>query len=224
MTLTLHHLEKSRSHRILWLFEELGLDYELKEYRRNPKTFRADPALRKIHPLGKAPIVTDGDIVVAETGNIIEHVLERHGNGRLQPEPGSAEAREFRYFLHYAEGSLMPPLLVRLIFDTMENAPLPFFIKPLVKAISGKVNANFTAGEISLHTNFLEEILSKRDFITGSDFTAADIQMSYPVDGLLSRGRLEPHEGKSIRAYLKRIQGRPAYERALEKGGPVMPD
>ena len=140
MALTLHHLERSRSHRILWLFEELGLDYEIEEYKRNPATFRADPALRKIHPLGKAPIVTDGDRVVAETGRVIEYMLEAHGDGRLQPTAGSEAYHLYRYYLHYAEGSLMPPLLVRLIFDKMLEAKLPFFIKPVVKGIVRKVS------------------------------------------------------------------------------------
>src|SRR5690554_3331551 len=158
MALTLHHLERSRSHRILWLFEELGLDYEMVTYARNPKTMRADPALRAIHPLGKAPIVSDGDIVVAETGAIIEYVLEHHGAGRLRPagDGDGADAREYRFFLHYAEGSLMPSLLVRLIFDTLEAAKLPFFVKPIVRSIVAKVDESYIAGEMRLHAEFLE--------------------------------------------------------------------
>ena len=201
MALTLHHLEKSRSHRILWLFEELELDYELKEYQRDAD-FRADKALRKIHPLGKAPIVTDGDEVLAETGAVIETILDTHGKGRLRPEPGTEAYRQFRYFLHYAEGSLMPPLLVRLIFDKVESAPLPFFLKPIAKGISSKVNETFISGEMKLHSSFLEDIMKERDWFAGDEFTAADVQMSYPVEGLLSRGRLESDQVPKLRAYL----------------------
>ncbi len=222
MALTLHHLERSRSHRILWLFEELGLDYELKEYRRNPETFRADPALRKIHPLGKAPIVTDGDLVVAETGRIIEHVLEAHGDGRLQPEPGTEAHHLYRYYLHYAEGSLMPPLLVRLIFDKMLEARLPFFIKPVVKTIVRKVEDNFIFGEMELHGDFLDAELADREWITGDEFTAADIQLSYPVEALLARGGRPPAKTRNLEAYAERFKARPAYQRALDKGGKVL--
>lgn len=222
MALTLHHLERSRSHRILWLFEELGLDYDLKEYRRHPETFRADPALREIHPLGKAPIVTDGDLVVAETGRVIEYVLEAHGEGRLQPEAGTEAHHRYRYYLHYAEGSLMPPLLVRLIFDKMLEARLPFFIKPVVKTIVRKVEDNFIFGEMELHGDFLDAELSDREWIAGDEFTAADIQLSYPVEALLTRGGRPPEKTRNLRAYAERFRARPAYERAVEKGGKVL--
>ncbi len=222
MALTLHHLERSRSHRILWLFEELGLDYELKEYQRHPGTFRADPALRRIHPLGKAPIVTDGDIVLAETGLVIEHVLEHHGDGRLQPEPGTEAHRRFRYFMHYAEGSLMPPLLVRLIFDKMLEAKLPFFIKPVVRTIVRKVEDSFISGEMELHGDFLDEELNGREWLAGDELTAADIIMSYPVEALLARGQRPPSKTRSLQAYADRFRARPAYQRAVEKGGAVL--
>lgn len=222
MALVLHHLERSRSHRILWLFEELGLDYELEEYGRNPATFRADPALRKVHPLGKAPIVTDGDVVLAETGHVIEQVLERRGEGRLQPEPGTEAHQRFRYYMHYAEGSLMPPLLVRLIFDKMLEARLPFFIKPVVRGIVSKVEDNFINGEMQLHGDFLDEELNGREWIAGDEFTAADIQMSYPVEALLARGQRPQAKTKHLQAYADRFRARPAYQRALDKGGAVL--
>ncbi len=222
MSLVLHHLERSRSHRILWLFEELGLEYELKEYRRNPRTMRADPALRKLHPLGKAPIVTDGDIVLAETAAVIEHVLDAHGEGRLQPAGGTETYRRFRYFMHYAEGSLMTPLLVRLLFDKILEAKVPFFVKPVVRTIVGKADASFTNGELELHSGFLESELEGRDWIAGDQFTAADIHLSYPVEALLRRGRRPPSETKRLQAYADRFRARPAYQRALERGGAVM--
>lgn len=221
MALTLHHLERSRSHRILWLFEELGLDYEMITYARNPKTMRADPALRAIHPLGKAPIVSDDDIVLAETGAIIEYVLEHHGGGRLLPSAEGPDARDYRFFLHYAEGSLMPPLLVRLIFDTLERAKLPFFIKPIVRSIVAKVDENFISGEMRLNAEFLDNIIASRPWFAGETFTAADIQMSYPVEALVSRGRRSDAEIKHLREFVDRIRSRPAYQRAQAVGGEV---
>jgi glutathione S-transferase len=218
MALTLHHLEKSRSHRILWLLEELELDYSMVEYKRDPATFRADPALRAIHPLGKAPIVTDGDAVLAETGAIIEHLLEHHGAGRLQPS-AAAELRDYRYFMHYAEGSLMPPLLVRLIFAKLSAAKVPFFIKPIVKGIVDKVEANYTRGELLLHAGFLDAHLAKQPYFAGEDLTAADIQMSYPVLALVDRGEQDPATITHLRDWATRIRARPAFARALAKGG-----
>ena len=216
--LVLHHLERSRSRSFLWLFEELGLDYEIKEYKRNPKTFRAPPELRKIHPLGKAPIVTDGDVVLAESGAIIDYVLATYGEGRLQPESGTEAARQLRYFLYYAEGSLMPPLLLRLIFDKVQEAKMPFLVKPVINGIVKKVNQAFIEGEMTLHTEFLETTLSKHTWLTGDMFTAADIAMNYPVESLVARGRRPESETKHLRAFLERARERPAYQRALERG------
>ena len=224
MALTLHHLERSRSHRIIWLFEELGLDYEMKRYARHRKTMRADPALRDIHPLGKAPVVTDDALVLAETGAIIEYVLERYGEGRLQPPAGDSgdQARvDYRFFMHYAEGSLMPPLLVRLIFDTIEKAKVPFFVKPLIGQVVRRVDENFIDGEMSLHADFLEKTLEKQKWFAGEAFTAADIQMSFPVEGLLRRGAQGRSKTHHLRAFVDRIRDRPAYRQALEKGGDV---
>ena len=222
MTLTLHHLERSRSHRILWLFEELELDYEMITYKRHPETIRADPALRAIHPLGKAPIVTDGDRVLAETGAIIEYVLAQHGGGRLLPEADSPAAQDYRYFLHYAEGSLMPPLLVRMLFDKLAAAKVPFFIKPIVGQIVQKVESNYTAGELSLHTKFLDTHLGDRPYFAGDSFTAADIQMSYPVEALVDRARQSDATTRNLRDWVARIRDRAGYQRALAKGGEVL--
>jgi glutathione S-transferase len=221
MPLTLHHLEKSRSHRILWLFEELGVDYEMKIYRRD-EAFRADPALRGVHPLGKSPVVTDDGVVLAETGAIIEEVLERFGKGRLVPEPGSPAHTQYRYFLHYAEGSLMPPLLVRLIFDRIGHAKVPFFLKPVVRRIVDQVEDNYTRPEIGTHSRFLDGTLADREWFAGDEFTAADIQMSYPVSALLQRGCPAEDESHRLREWLQRIRARPAFQRALEKGGEMM--
>ncbi|MEM6731510.1 MAG: glutathione S-transferase [Myxococcota bacterium] len=216
--ITVHHLEQSRSHRILWFLEELELSYEIEHHKRDAG-FRAPKRLRELHPLGRAPIVVDDGEVLAETGAIMEHLLEKHGGGRLEPEPGSDAARHYRYFMHYAEGSLMAPLLVRLIFDRVESAKLPFFAKPIAKKIAQKVNHTFISGEMKLHGGFLNDLLAKRTWITGDTFTAADVMLSFPVQALLARGRLSGEQVKHIEAYVSRATGRPAYARAVERGG-----
>lgn len=216
--IVVHHLEASRSLRLLWLLEELELDYEIRTYPRNPETMRAPPELRELHPLGKAPIVTIDGSVLAESGAIIEHVVARFGE-RLRPPEGTEALDRYRYFMHYAEGSLMAPLLVRLIFDKIRSARLPFFIKPISNTIVSKVDASFTMPEITRHTEFLEGTLADRPWFAGEDFTAADIQMIYPVEALFARGR--SGGTPNLQAWLERAQARPAYQRAVDKGGPA---
>lgn len=216
--LVVHHLESSRSQRILWLLEELEVPYELKRYARDPKTMRAPPELQQVHPLGRSPVVTIDDIVLAESGAIVEHLVDAYGEGRLRPEPGTEAHRRYRFFLHYAEGSLMPPLLVRLIFNTVRTAPLPFFLKPVVNGIVGKVDAAYTTPEITRHLSFLEGELESRQFFCGDDLTAADVQMSFPLESAAARGGLSDLFPKLL-GYLERIHARPAYQRALERGG-----
>jgi glutathione S-transferase len=216
-TITVHHLENSRSHRILWLLEELGVDYEMQTYARNPETLRAPPELRELHPLGKAPVVTIDEEVLAESGAVIETLLERFGDGALQPtEPASR--RDYRYWMHYAEGSLMTPLLVRLIFAKVRSAPLPFFIKPIAKAIAGKVDKSYTNPEIDRHLGFVEGWLAEHEWFAGDAFSAADIQMSYPVQALVHRGGSSKPHAKAD-AWLEAIRVRPAYAAAQERGG-----
>lgn len=217
--LTVHHLENSRSQRILWLLEELELPYELKRYERNKKTMRAPPELREIHPLGKSPLITLEDgTVLAESGAIIETLVERHG-GRLRPEVGSEAHARYLFWLHYAEGSLMPPLLVRIIVDRLRKAPLPFFVRPVAKGIAGKIDETFTDPEIARHVALIEGELKDRTWLVSDELTAADIQMSFPLEALLVRegaGSSLPR----IHALVERMQARPAYQRALERGGP----
>lgn len=218
--LTVHHLENSRSQRVLWLLEELEVPYELVRYERDPKTKRASSALREIHPLGKSPLVTEGDdAVLAESGAIVEYLVEEHGGARLRPEAGTEARRRYRFWVHYAEGSLMPPLLVRFIFNRVLAAPVPFFVKPVVKSIVGKVEATYTGPELGRHVRFIESELSRHEWFAGDEFTAADIQMSFPLEALVAReapGVTHP----AIDAFLERIHARPAYARALERGGP----
>ncbi|MEZ4320906.1 MAG: glutathione S-transferase [Myxococcota bacterium] len=213
--ITLHHLDNSRSQRILWLFEELELEYAITEWKRDPKTFRAPPGLRAIHPLGKAPLVQIGDTVLAESGAILESVLERFGEGRLVPT--DAEGRErYRFWLHYAEGSLMPPLLLKLVVGQLRSRRIPFFAKPVTRAIADRIDSGFTDAEIDAHFSFVDAHLAKHPYFAGSELSGADIQMSFPLEAGMTRGAGErPH----IQAYLARIAERPAYRRALEKGG-----
>lgn len=217
MPLTVHHLNYSRSTRILWLLEELGLDYEITRYERDPKTYRAPPELARVHPLGRAPVVTDGDLVLAESGAIVEYFVEK--TGRLGPQT-PAEKVSFRFFMHYAEGSVMPPLLVRLLMSKVKSAPLPFFIKPITARVADKVEGAYSDGEIERHFTFIDRELSTREWLLGDRLTAADVQMLYPLEAGLSRGAgHRPH----IKAWLDRVQARPAYQRAIQKGGPLVP-
>jgi glutathione S-transferase len=215
--IVVHHLNNSRSQRILWLLEELGLEYEIKKYQRDPKTMLAPPELRAVHPLGKSPVVQDGDLVVAESGAIIEYLVDRYGS-TLAPRPGTPERLRYTYFLHYAEGSAMPPLLLKLVFDKVEESPAPFFVRPIAKAISNKVKNSFVLPQIRQHLAYLEGELGQRTWFTGDDFSAADIQMSFPLEAAAMRGGLDGQYPNLV-AFLDRIHARPAYRRALERGG-----
>ena len=213
-----HHLNNSRSQRILWLLEELGLDYEIKKYQRDPKTMLAPPELRAIHPLGKSPVITDGVTMVAESGAIIEYLIERYGNGRFIPAAGTPDKLLYTYFLHYAEGSAMTPLLMKLVFDRVETSPMPFFVKPVAKGIAQKVKSSYIMPQIVQHLSYLEAELGKRTWFAGSEFSAADIQVSFVLEAASARGGLGEKYPKLF-DFLKRIHGRPAYQRALERGG-----
>jgi glutathione S-transferase len=217
--LTVHHLNNSRSQRVLWLLEELGLEYEIKRYERDPKTMLAPPELRAVHPLGKSPVVTDGGLTLAESGAIIEYLVERHGQGKLAPAPGTPERVRYTYWLHYAEGSAMPPLLLALVFSRLPKGPIPFFLRPIVKGISQKVMKVFVNPQLRLHLDYLEGELGKSTYFAGEDFSAADIQLSFPIEAAGARGGLGEKRPK-LAAWLERIHARPAYQRALEKGGP----
>lgn len=214
--ITVHHLNNSRSHRILWLLEELGLDFEIEFYRRNPKTMLAPDELKKIHPLGKSPVVTDGDRVLAESGAIIEYLVEEHGDGRMRPEPGGDDFLRYRYWLHYAEGSAMSPLLLKLVFTEMPGQT-PFIVRPLVSGISAAVQKTYIDPQVELHVGYWNDELAKSTWFVGDDFTAADIQMSFALEAAETRADLD--DKPNIRAFLQRIRARPAYARAIERGG-----
>jgi glutathione S-transferase len=216
--IVVHHLNNSRSQRILWLLEELGLDYEIKKYQRDPKTMLAPPELRAIHPLGKSPVITDGAITLAESGAIIEYLVERYGNGRFIPAAGTPEKLRYTYFLHYAEGSAMTPLLMKLVFDRVETSPMPFFARPIARSIAQKVKGSYIMPQIAQHLAYLEDELGKAAWFAGNEFTAADIGLSFVLEAAASRGGLGAKHPKLV-AFLDRIHARPANQRALERGG-----
>jgi glutathione S-transferase len=220
--ITLHHLNRSRSQRVLWLLEELEIPYEIVRHERDPKTFLAPPALEQIHPLGKSPVIVDGEQTIAESGAILEYLVEHHGDGRFTPRPGTPEHLRYRYFMHYAEGSLMPPLLVEFIFSRVKSAPLPFFAKPIARKIADGVDAQFVQPNLRRHVDFLDAELAKSQWFAGDELTAADIQMSYPVEALLQRAPALA-DRKRLRSFVERVHARPAYQRALQKGGPFEP-
>ena len=216
--ITVHHLNNSRSQRVLWLLEELGLPYELKRYQRDPRTMLAPPELKRVHPLGKSPVITEDERTVAESGAIVEYLIERHGRGRLVPAPGTDEKLRYTYWLHYAEGSAMPPLLLKLVFSRMETAPMPFFARPIARKIARTGQKTFIDPQIRLHLDYLESQLSPQGWFAGDEFTAADIQMSFPLEAAAARSGLEGSHPR-LAAFLQRIHARPAYQRALDRGG-----
>ncbi|MBU6248589.1 MAG: glutathione S-transferase [Xanthomonadaceae bacterium] len=214
-----HHLENSRSQRILWLLEELGQPYEIRHYARDPKTMLAPAELRAVHPLGKSPVVTDGELVLAESGAIVEYLADRHGDGRLLAAPGTAERRRQTYWLHYAEGSAMPPLLLKLVFQRVGTAPAPFFARPIVKDVARKALRGFVDPQIALHLDYLEAELGKAAWFGGDSFSVADIQLSFPLEAAAARAGLTAARWPRLAAFLERIHAMPAYRRALERGG-----
>jgi len=215
--ITVHHLNNSRSQRILWMLEELGVPYEVKRYQRKP-SMQAPDELRKVHPLGKAPVITDGTAVLAESGAILEYLSETYGGGRFTPAPGTPERLNYTYFMHYAEGSLMPPLLMKLVFGLLP-ARVPFFMRPVARAIAAGADRTLLMPQIANHFMFLEGELMRREWFAGAEFTAADIQMSFPLEAATARSPLINKMPK-LKGFLDRIHARPAYKRALEKGGP----
>ena len=214
-----HHLNNSRSQRILWLLEELGLDYDLRHYQRDPKTLLAPTSLRQVHPLGKSPVITDGELTVAESGAIIEYLVEKYGAGQLVPLPGTPERLRYTYWLHYAEGSAMPPLLLKLVFDRIEQQPMPFFVKLIARQITRRTKDAFISPQITQHFNYLESELEKHLWFVADEFTAADIQMSYPIEAALARGGLDANRYPKLMSFCDRIHSRPAYQRAMARGG-----
>jgi len=217
--ITVHHLNNSRSQRVLWLLEELEVPYDVKRYERDATTMLAPASLKAVHPLGKSPVITDGEITLAESGAIIEYLAGKYAGGRLLPPAGTPERLRCTYWLHYAEGSAMPPLLMSLIFNRVRTSPMPFFAKPIARGIADKVMNNFVSPQIKLHFDYMEGELGKSTWFAGNEFSAADVQMSFPLEAAASRAGLDASRPK-LAAFLERIHARPAYQRALAKGGP----
>lgn len=214
--IVVHHLNDSRSQRVLWLLEELGLAYEVKRYQRDPQTLLAPAALKAVHPLGKSPVLDDGEVRVAETGAVVEYLVDACGQ-RLKPAAGTEAARRYRYWLHYAEGSAMPPLLLKLVFAQLPRRA-PALLRPLVQGVANKAMTGFVDPQIATHAAFWEAELGRSAWFAGDDFTAADVMMSFPVEAAASRA-LDLGRFPRLASYLKTIHARPAYVRALERGG-----
>jgi glutathione S-transferase len=214
--IVVHHLNNSRSQRLLWLLEELGIPYEIKRYQRDPKTMLAPPELLKVHPLGKSPVITDGEITLAESGAIMEYILDKYGMGRLMPKPGAPEKVRYTFWMHFAEGSAMPPLVMKLVLDRMAKAPL--LVRPVAKAIARQVKQGFVEPNIKRQLDYMEAELCRSTWFAGNEFTAADIQMSFPVEAAAARAGLDASRPK-LTEFLARIHAREAYRAALERGG-----
>ena len=200
----IHHLEHSRSQRILWLLEELSVPYEIVHYKRHPETMLGPDELRAIHPLGKSPILEEGDVIIAETGAIIEYIIEQHGGGHLKPPPGTPEARAWTYRLHYAEGSAMLPLMLQMYVMRLGEAGAP--LHPRIES------------EVDNHLSYIDQTLAGRDYLMGQALTGADIQMSFVGEVARAFGKLQNYP--NAEAWLNRLHGRPAYKAAIERGGP----
>jgi len=200
-----HHLNNSRSQRVLWLLEELGIEYEIKFYERDPKTMLAPESLHQVHPLGKSPVITDADFAIAESGAIIEYIIDCYANGRLVPASGTPEHLRYTYWLHYAEGSAMPLLVMQLVLNKFG-------------AGDSSVVSGFVAPQIKLHFDYIESELGKSTWFVGEEFTAADIQMSFPLE-LIAMHPKEVESRPKLKEFIDRIHGRPAYKSALERGG-----
>mgnify|MGYP000196232050 CR=1 FL=1 len=217
--ITVHHLNNSRSQRVLWLLEELGVPYEIRRYERDARTMLAPPELRQVHPLGKSPVITDNGKTIAETGAIIDYIITTHGQNRLIPPGGSDDRLRYTYWMHYAEGSAMTPLLLTLVFDKVKSAPMPFFAKPIARGIADKVMSGFVTPNLKSQLDFMEAELQQRPWFAGDEFSAADVQMSFPLEAAAQRAGLDASRPR-LMDFLKRIHARPAYQRALQRGGP----
>jgi glutathione S-transferase len=224
-----HHLETSRSQRILWLLEELGLPYEMVTYKRDGQTRLAPPELRRIHPLGKSPVITDGDVTIAESGAILEYLAATYasrGEGelaQLDPAKGTTEWLQVRYWMHFAEGSLMNWLVMKLVFMTIPSQPMPFFVRPIARQLCAKVQAKLIDPNLATALQLMESHLSHHRWFAGDHLTVADFQMSFPIEAAASRAA-RAGDLPCLRAYRERMQARPAYQRALARGGPVLMD
>jgi glutathione S-transferase len=209
------------------LLEELCVPYALKIYQRDPLTKLAPASLKAVHPLGKSPVITEGDVTIAESGAILEYLVERYGAKAkgdlvgLLPATGTPEHRQSRFWMHYAEGSLMNWLVMKLVFVTIPTQPMPFFVRPIARQICATVQAKLIDPNLATALAFMEAHLGTHDWFAGDQISIADFQMSFPVEAVLARGA-DARQFPRLAAYQARMVGRPAYQRALAKGGPVL--
>lgn len=215
--ITLHHLENSRSQRIIWMLEELGVPYEIKRYERDKKTGLAPASLKAVHPLGKSPVITDGSITMAESGAIIDYLGRTYGQGKFAPAPDAPTYLDYNYWLHFAEGSLMPSLVMRLVFDAIKKKKMPFFVRPIRDKIVSETMKLYVGPLIKTHFDYVEQHLKQHDWFAGNDLSGADIQMSFPLEAAVAGGGAKAYP--AITAYVKKLHARPAYQRALKAGG-----
>ena len=216
--ITLHHLNNSRSQRVVWLLEELGVDYTIKNYQRDAVTILAPDDLKAVHPLGKSPVIDDDKtgITLAESGAIIEYLVQTYGQ-QLMPEAGSKAYWDYLYWLHFSEGSLMPPMVMNLVFTKMKQAPMPFFIKPVAKMLANKVLQSFVSPNIKRSFDYIEQHLQNNEWFCGDQLTGADFQMSFPLEASAARGLLDNYP--ATKAYVAKYQAREAYQAGLVKSG-----
>ncbi|MDO6460303.1 glutathione S-transferase [Granulosicoccaceae sp. 1_MG-2023] len=219
--ITLHHLESSRSQRILWLLEELGLEYRIERYARDAETLLAPERLRAVHPLGYAPVLQDGDLVLAESAVIIEYLLHEYGDAGWQPQRGDGQWLDYAYWLHYGEGSVMPMLVMKLVCQRVRGAT-PWLLRPLAGGISKGVMGSFVQPSLDRHLAFMEASLKGRDWFVGQRLTGADVQMSYVVAIAAGHDALEGRYPR-LSSWLDRVVSRPAWQRALAAGGALSP-
>lgn len=215
--IVVHHLENSRSQRIVWLLEELAVDYELRSYQRDPDTMLAPASLKQVHPLGKSPVITDGEHTVVESGAIIEYLVTRHGGQWLVPAVDTPQWIRYQHWMHYAEGSAMPPLLIRRIMSRLGDKPVPAILRPAGKLLEQGVRQKFLDPQIRTHLDYWETELGRHEWFAGEVFTAADIQMSFPLIACDKGGELSRRP--NARRFLEQVRSRPAYQRTVSKIG-----
>lgn len=216
--IVVHHLNNSRSQRVLWALEELGVPYEVKHYQRDLKTNLAPKSLKKVHPLGKSPVITDGDITIAESGAIVEYLAQTYGENKILPQAHTESHRQYLYWMHFAEGTLMQQLLLKLILEKTVQRSLPILVKPIAKGIMKKVMAGYVGPNIAANLTLIENHLKNNQWFAGEAISGADIQMSFPLEAwAANRGADQNYP--TIVAYVKRFQAREAYKKALKTGG-----
>lgn len=215
--IVVHHLNNSRSQRILWMLEEIGVGYEIVKHQRDPETNLAPNSLKAVHALGKAPVLVDKEITIPESGAIIEYLAKTYAADSLLPPNNPEDESQYTYWMHFSEGTLMPPMVIRLVMERIKSSPKPFFARGIANGIANKVLANFVSPNIGRNLAYINEYLADKTWFAGGHMTGADIQMSFPLEAVVATGGAKDYP--NIVAFVKRVHERPAYQRALEKGG-----